>query len=155
MSERTTTELARNMFAVGRMIREQVKRNVGPNRLSPMQVQCLLCVWEERPVMHDAARRLAITPPSATVLARGLVRLGLIRRTRDANDRRIWRLELTPRGGRLIERRLGAVTEGLARVADALTAPEKRELTRLLRKIAASRHESPIQQRLCQRKTSC
>ena len=96
--------------------------------------------------MHDAATRLAITPPSATILARGLMRLGLIRRRRDAEDHRVWRLELTTRGEHLIERRLGAVTEGLARVADALTAPEKRELSRLLRKIAASRRDiQPIQ----------
>ena len=129
------------MFAVGRMIHEQVKQRAGSLPFSPMQMQCLLCVWKERPAMRDAAKHLGITPPSATVLVRGLMKLGLIRHKRDATDRRSWRLEMTPKGIRLIQQRLDLVTEGLGQVAGALTNEEKNELSRLLSKIAASRQK--------------
>ncbi len=52
--------------------------------------------------MHDLARALNISRPAATGLAERLIRQGLARRTRDAEDRRVVWVAITPKGERIL-----------------------------------------------------
>ncbi len=67
-----------------------------------------------------------------------LERKGLLRRRPSIEDRRCVVLQLTPRGERLIEKLLPKVWQGLDGFSNALNGQEKRELERLMKKIAAA-----------------
>jgi MarR family 2-MHQ and catechol resistance regulon transcriptional repressor len=80
-------------------------------------------------------QRLAISKANATEVAGTLALRGLISRDRSPHDRRALIVSLTPAGERLIEETFPGHTR---RVRDAFTAldeAEKRELTRLCRKL--------------------
>jgi DNA-binding MarR family transcriptional regulator len=71
-----------------------------------------------------------------TPLISDLVRRGLIRRTRDRNDRRTYRLSLTAAGQRLLAA-LTACAQEHERNLDRLVGADRAMFLRLLRKISA------------------
>lgn len=71
-----------------------------------------------------------------TPLISDLVRRGLIRRTRDRNDRRTYRLSLTAAGQRLLAA-LTACAQEHERNLDRLVGTDRAMFLRLLRKISA------------------
>ena len=114
---------------------------------------------------HEATRGVDITPPrftalviiganpglSQSVLGRvlGIARSGamlltdwfeargLVERKRRPNDGRAWGLHLTRRGEQLVARMKARVAQSDLRKARTLSARERRELLRLLEKLAA------------------
>ncbi len=113
---------------------------------------------------HEATRGMEITPPRFTALVvvganpdisqstlgevlgiarSGAMQLadwmtsrGLLERRRRPDDGRAWGLHLTRRGEQLVERMKRRVCEAEARRTAVLSAPERRELLRLLAKLA-------------------
>jgi DNA-binding MarR family transcriptional regulator len=114
---------------------------------------------------HEATRDLGITPPRFTALlvvganpgisqstlgnVLGIARSGamaltdwfesrgLVARRRKPDDGRAWGLHLTVRGEGIVRRMKRKVVELDRRRAAVLSAPERRELLRLLNKLAA------------------
>jgi DNA-binding MarR family transcriptional regulator len=91
--------------AARRSLKQAVLRHARPLRLTPPQFWFLNAARE----MHDAslgqiARRQRMDPPTASRLAEGLSRRGLLRVAPDTRDRRITRVSLTPTGGKLAAR---------------------------------------------------
>jgi MarR family transcriptional regulator, organic hydroperoxide resistance regulator len=85
--------------------------------------------------LTELAARLGVEPPTVTNMATRMERGGFVERQPDPNDARVKRLHLTPKGRHLlreVQRRCRAVErEALA----ALSADERAELARLLRKL--------------------
>jgi DNA-binding MarR family transcriptional regulator len=73
--------------------------------------------------MGELARREGVTLPTASRLVEALVGAGLVLRAPDSADRRIVRIEVTPKGRTLMEqgraRRIGALERELAPLDDA------------------------------------
>lgn len=113
---------------------------------------------------HEATRGLEITPPRFTALvvvganpgmsqstlgevlgiARSgammlvdwMLRRGLVERERAPHDRRAWGLRLTRTGERLVQKMKRSVLARDRKRASGLSAAERQELQRLLRKLA-------------------
>jgi DNA-binding MarR family transcriptional regulator len=116
------SRLARFRYALRRFLRfsETAARNAS---VSPAQYQLLLFVrafpggW---PTVADMAERLQVQHQSAVGLIDRCAGAGLIRRQRDAQDRRQVRLRLTAAGSRLLARLVLEHYRGLAELRKAI-----------------------------------
>jgi DNA-binding MarR family transcriptional regulator len=86
--------------------------------------------------MHQLAEAQSITPSSATQLVDRLVKVGLVERLREDEDRRLVRVQLTGAARERFEDMLHLHLRGLAAVTEALTDAELTTLVELLAKIA-------------------
>ncbi|GAB4371618.1 MAG: MarR family transcriptional regulator [Acidobacteriota bacterium] len=115
-------------------------------KLTENQFAVLELLWHLGPcAQHEIGEKILTSRANVTLIVDQLGRRGLVRRERDAADRRCMRVELTEAGRRLIAR---IFPEHAARLADAfsaLTAAEQRELARLCRKLgrAAAARQPP------------
>jgi MarR family 2-MHQ and catechol resistance regulon transcriptional repressor len=78
-------------------------------------------------------RRLLKSGSNLTTVVDNLERGGLVRRERDASDRRVQNVHLTAEGRALVERILPAHVAHVVQAFAALSAEEQRELGRLCR----------------------
>jgi MarR family transcriptional regulator, 2-MHQ and catechol-resistance regulon repressor len=76
-----------------------------------------------------------LTPGSISVAVDRLVKKGLVSRKDDADDRRVRRVELTPKGRALITRGFGEHAAAMEHVAGVLSKHERLTLLRLLKKL--------------------
>lgn len=90
----------------------------------------------DRPLpLSHLARYLTQEAQSTTELADRLERRGLVRRTRDARDRRLVLLELTPEGRAMYERLQPGIAEGGEQLFGGLSDRDRAKLTDLLRPV--------------------
>src|SRR5437899_9631309 len=76
-----------------------------------------------------------LTPGSISVAVDRLVKRGLVSRKDHPDDRRVRRVELTPKGRALISRGFGEHAAAMENVADVLSKNERLTLLRLLKKL--------------------
>jgi len=76
-----------------------------------------------------------LTPGSISVAVDRLVKKGLVSRKDHPNDRRVRRVELTPKGRALITRGFGEHAAAMEDVAGVLSKNERLTLLRLLKKL--------------------
>jgi MarR family transcriptional regulator for hemolysin len=122
--------------AARRSIKQAVLRHARPLRLTPPQFW-LLNAARELPgaPLGLIARRQRIDPPTASRLAEGLARRGLLRIEPDASDRRLSRVWLTPAGTRL-GGRIAPIAAGVrAAVVQGMARREQDALRASLRKV--------------------
>jgi DNA-binding MarR family transcriptional regulator len=86
--------------------------------------------------MHQVAEALSVTPSSATQLVDRLVRLGLVERLREEEDRRLVRVQLSEAARQRFEEMMRLHLRGLAAVTEPLSDEELRTLVDLLARIA-------------------
>lgn len=144
MSEISSAQLMAKIFSTSRLMREEVLEAVAEDgqapRLSFPQLVTLKFVKDVgRPTMNDLAVFLRVTPPSVTSITSGLVRAGLMRRESNKADRRSVRLGLTPRGSKLLARRMRVVVAHLRTALSVLTAAERRQFFIIMDKMAQGR----------------
>jgi DNA-binding MarR family transcriptional regulator len=133
--------VAEEMFDAIGLLRRRARRVAGRpwplETLSNAQVELVRLV-RRRPGISvaEAADELGLAANTVSTLVRQLTEAGLLRRTADADDRRIARLRLTAPAQRRVEqwrdRRAGLVAEAMA----ALTAADRRALERAIPVIA-------------------
>jgi MarR family 2-MHQ and catechol resistance regulon transcriptional repressor len=76
-----------------------------------------------------------LTPGSISVAVDRLVKKGLVSRNDHAGDRRVRRVELTPKGRALITRGFGEHAAAMDSIASVLSENERLTLLRLLKKL--------------------
>jgi DNA-binding MarR family transcriptional regulator len=102
------------------------------------QCQALWFVAErKRPGMQDVAKYFKITAPSATFLIDELVRGGYLARRANTGDRRKVELALTPKGKKEFKTLLVKRKKVLDGVFKPLSAADRTDLDRILKKIIA------------------
>jgi DNA-binding MarR family transcriptional regulator len=90
------------------------------------QLRVLVMVANRGPqTLGGVAAELGVHASNATRTCEKLVRLGLVERTEDPNDRRFVRVALTPEGRALVERVIGHRRSALAEVL-AVMEPDER-----------------------------
>ncbi len=75
---------------------------------------------------------------TATQMADRLVKLGLVERSSDPEDRRLVRLALSPRGRGLLQRMEAAWRQGIGEALEGLDDPECASLVQLLERVAGA-----------------
>ena len=86
--------------------------------------------------MHQLAEAQAITPSSATQLVDRLVRMGLVERLREDEDRRLVRVQLSEAARQRFEEMMRLHLRSLAAVTEQLSDDELRTLVDLLARLA-------------------
>src|SRR5438067_12539922 len=84
-----------------------------------------------------------LTPGSISVAVDRLVKKGLVSRKDHPDDRRVRRVELTPKGRTLITRGFGEHAAAMEDVANVLSKNERLTLLRLLKKLGKHAAETP------------
>jgi DNA-binding MarR family transcriptional regulator len=114
-------------------------RSQTPHDLSPSLTSALVTIELRGPIsLGELARCERVTPPSVTRMAAALERLGLVRRERDAADRRFARVSLTAEGRRMVQRTRTRKTAYLAKKLRRLDQAE----------LAVLREALPVLERL-------
>lgn len=91
----------------------------------------------KRRSIKDIAEAMEMSPSAATQLVDGLVRVGLVTRQEEPNDRRLVQLELSPKGKKhLTDTKEKRIAE-MAEIFDILTDKELEEFVRLHKKITS------------------
>jgi len=91
--------------AARRSLKQAVLRHARPLRLTPPQFWFVNAAQEMPDAsLGELARRLRMDPPTASRLAEGLSRRGVLKVTADTRDRRVTRVSLTPSGLKLAQR---------------------------------------------------
>lgn len=92
--------------------------------------------------INTIGEKVLLTSGSMTTAANRLEIRGLVKRIQDPADGRCFYLHLTKSGRRLIKSAYGRHSQNLERIAEVLTAEERSELVRLLKKMG--RHAQQI-----------
>ena len=121
-----------------RSLRDPIAAAVEEMQLTPPQIHTLLWLGRDGALtMGELARRLGITEKTVTGVVDRLEREGHLHRARDAEDRRVVRCHLTPRGQAAFTRMDRHLREGLQRLLALLDAQDRRALLRILEHLEA------------------
>lgn len=98
----------------------------------------LLSAVAESPAARsgELAERMGVSAPTTTRMLSALERAGIVRRAPIHGDRRGVAIALTAKGRRLLERKEAVVSEKRRALYDSLSASERRQVQRLLRRLA-------------------
>jgi len=142
----SATECAQNLLRTAELFMDADTRALRRHGLS-LAARILLATLEGagEPLSHSAiAERLFITGASVTSLVDTLERRGLVRRTRDHEDRRVVLVELTDAAHPVIDAYLAEVT-ALHRAEFAVLDDQEREtLILLLARVAAAIQQTDV-----------
>lgn len=86
------------LFQVNRLIRENTRDQEQIDPSTVLQIETLGFIEAEQPTMKAIADYLHIKAPSATSLVNGMVKLGLVKRISDPDDRRSVKMIITAKG---------------------------------------------------------
>ena len=96
MSQKQATmeELVSHMFIMGRLMRDKMQRTAGIGQCTMLEFETLKYVKDVgKPHMREIAKNFHVTPPAATLMIDGLVKLKLLARVLDPQTgaRCVWR----------------------------------------------------------------
>jgi len=114
------------------------------NDLNFQQLHAVMLISEEEGITMKAfAQHLRITSPSATSFINRLVRMGWVQRFADKENRKLVRLRISPRGRKVLEKRVEAKKLKLREFTSLLSTEDQRDLLRILQNTArALEHRS-------------
>ncbi|MCG8544437.1 MAG: MarR family winged helix-turn-helix transcriptional regulator [Alphaproteobacteria bacterium] len=93
-------------------------------------------LWEEDgQTQRMLSERVGIMEPSTVVAIRGMIKDGLVKKTRDDKDKRKYRIELTAKGRRLKDRLLPYAIEVNEQATKGLSEAEIRQFRKILIKL--------------------
>jgi DNA-binding MarR family transcriptional regulator len=125
-------------LARGGSLRDPVAASCGDLELTPPQIHALLALGHDGALtMGELARRVAITEKTITGIVDRLERDGHLVRARDAEDRRVVHVKLTPAGDALFRRIDDEIEDGVARLLGLLEPEERASLARIVEKLAS------------------
>lgn len=93
--------------------------------------------------INAIGEKVLLTSGSMTAAVNRLEKKGFVTRVKDPSDGRCYYVHLTKQGAKVIKKAYASHKRNLERVAEALTAGERDELARLLKKIG--RHAEKVQ----------
>src|SRR4051812_13371348 len=137
-----TRSLASDLEAALTDVWARLQRHTDPP-LSRTAASVLAMLAERPRRVTELADAQAVAQPTMTVALQRLEGQGLLRRERDAHDRRVTNVHLTDAGRETLERRRASRGHALARRLDALTAHQRDDLAAALPALQALLHDDP------------
>jgi MarR family 2-MHQ and catechol resistance regulon transcriptional repressor len=111
-------------------------QSIQRTRLGDSDFRVLEVLLHKGPLpVNTIGPKVWLTPGSISVAVDRLVKKGLVSRKDHPEDRRVRRVELTPKGRALITRGFGEHAAAMENVADVLSKNERLALLRLLKKL--------------------
>lgn len=142
--ERSPTDVAFLLSQLGAHAAELFKELVAELDFTRPEAGLLRVIALQPGLSQQAVADLLGTPPSRLVaLVDGLEKRGLLDRRRDPADRRHYALHLTAEGEQIMQKLAAASIAHEQSVIAPLSAIERRQLNRLLKKLAAGHQLRP------------
>lgn len=114
-------------------------QGLSEENLTPTQFAVLDALYHRGPLCpSDIARKILKTSGNLTMVVNNLVRCRLVRRSRDARDRRMVMIDLTVKGRTLIRRLFPRHARQIVEAMSTLTPVEQQQLAGLCRKLGTS-----------------
>jgi MarR family transcriptional regulator, 2-MHQ and catechol-resistance regulon repressor len=133
------------LMRASRAIISRLEPSMAVHGLTLTQIGVLETLLHKGPLTHrDLGRKVLTSAGNMTDVVDKLEARGLVRRVRDAQDRRLVRVELTSDGLTLIQSLFPAHAKDIAAAMGGLSESELRDLGALLRRLglAAAKRES-------------
>ncbi|MGH7142759.1 MAG: MarR family transcriptional regulator [Planctomycetota bacterium] len=106
------------------------------HRITTPQLVCLLTIKEHEPIVQrDLAAQVHLSPSTMVGILDRLEDRGLVRRRRDARDRRLMYISLTPAGRELVTAAPSPLQDRLAAALKLLPESEQRAITAALNRV--------------------
>ena len=138
-NNKTIEQIIPLFFTTSRLIYKQSKGKDRPDFFSFLQLEVLSYVKEKKkPFMKEVACFLSITPPSATPIIERLVKLGMLERSLDKDDRRAIRLSLTLKGQKILKNEFEKVSIHMRKTLMILSNKEQKDLVGIFQKLQSS-----------------
>ena len=139
MSRIQDKSLGFGIVRVFRQLNRETGRIAKPFGLSGEQASILMVLWLEGPMkIGELQHELKLSSASLSGALDRMEAAGVVRRTRDPDDGRVWRVEASGMDARTRQRAEVAIRDLEERAFAVLTAAERRELARLLDKISTA-----------------
>jgi DNA-binding MarR family transcriptional regulator len=136
MTDELYKKLPNLFFTARQLMRSRVRDAGKSDPYNWMRLEALRFVRENNnATMHDIAKYLRVTAPSATSLVSGLVRSGQLVRTVGNADKRVVRLSLSPRGAKALGEYLRNSGMVMRELFSKLEARDVRALARILQQL--------------------
>jgi len=137
--EPSSVQLMDQFRAVAHAVHNRTNARMSAGGLSVARFRVLRALHStDRMRMNELSAALGVVPRTVTTIVDALEKEGLVVRLPDPADRRVTLLEITKEGLRQL-RELGTLHEATAaELFDVLTATERRQLVRLLRRLQAA-----------------
>lgn len=128
-------ELIELIFTMNRLTKDGMENEKGSP--SYIQLQALSFVLRQKnPIMKDVAEYLNITPPSATFLVNNLIKLDLVKRIYDSDDKRIIHLSISNKGKKELQAGFAKSKQHLHKKLSFLSVKERQNFILILKKIS-------------------
>ncbi len=125
-------QLFNTLLALGKLMSQQTQESHEERSATILQFSALNFIKEQpNATVSDLAVPLQLSKSSATQLVERLVKLGLVERTNDSDDRRIIRLNITNNGEKEFSALRNKMLEKMKRIFSKLPANDLRELIRI------------------------
>lgn len=129
----TEEEILNLLFRLGRAFTRRRQIDEGEPHLSMLQLQALMFIRErESCSMSDLATEFRIGLPSATALVDRLVRVDLLSRSEDPNDRRVTRVRLTSAGRERLRQLINREIQETRSLIQQLPAEDREAIVRIV-----------------------
>lgn len=142
MEQPTTTAALRayvKLFRASHAILARVEPGLAAQGLTATQLGVLEVIWHQGPLTQgELGRKVLTSAGNMTDVVDKLEQRGLVRRERDAADRRLVRVELTPTGRALIQSLFPRHAADIAAAMAGLTTDELELLGDLLRRLGTT-----------------
>jgi MarR family 2-MHQ and catechol resistance regulon transcriptional repressor len=139
VTKESTNSLAFDAIQLASMKMADEGYNTLPPSLTVSQFGVLEAVYKKGPLHQvEIARHISKTTGNITTVIDNLEKKGLVVRERSKDDRRYFKILLTPEGSRFIKKILPAHEKRIDVVMNRLTPEERDELMRLCKKLEVS-----------------
>lgn len=136
MPMQTAPHIRLVLWKASKAVEEVDRASIVETGLSLSDFQILEVLLHKGPLpVNTIGEKVLLTSGSMTAAANRLEKRGLARRVQDPADGRCYRIHLTREGRRLIREAYARHAQSLEKMAEVLTAGEREELVRLLKKI--------------------
>lgn len=132
-------KLSRLMLMVGNRLQEELEHTLKPHRLNHSEFLTLMILYSSPDGSSTPGELCDYTSQGATNMTRignALVARGLVVRSASEEDRRRVRIGITPDGRRFVQKLLPTLFPRLSAMFDGFGEGDRRQLGRLLRKLA-------------------
>jgi DNA-binding MarR family transcriptional regulator len=121
------------------LVYQEIKHQISRDKLTVPQLDIISCLGRTGGLpLSELAERLLVSGGNITGIIDRLERDGYVYRARDDHDRRVVRALLTEKGDELYEAFLPRYKEIVTEINKGLSPQERKDLQRLLKKLAHS-----------------
>ncbi len=124
------------LWKAAKAVEKVDRKSIARTGLKLTDFQIMEVLLHKGPLPINAiAGKVLLTSGSMTAAVNRLVRKGHVKRVQDPSDGRCFHVHLTASGRRVIRRAYDGHSQNLELIAGVLTASERQELVRLLKKL--------------------